>query len=91
MFSIRGLLAEVDEESPKSRVAEPAPSLSVAEVLERKGVIDPEGKVVRLDGGPLEAGTGLDGEVGRGSKGKWDDPLFLKLLTEADVDELFEW
>lgn len=81
----------MDEESPKSRVAEPAPSLSVAEVLERKAVIDPEGKVVRPEGGPVEAGTGLNRALERGTRGRWEDPLGLGLVSEEDVRELFEW
>ena len=72
-------------------MAEPAPSLSVAEVLERKAGIDPEGKVVRLkEGGVVEAGTGLNGEGKRGEEGRWEDPLGMGLVGEEDVRELFE-
>ena len=58
--------------------------------MERKAVIDPEGKVVRPEGGVVEAGTGLNGALER-KGGKWEDPLGMGLLSEGDVEELFEW
>lgn len=93
MLSIRGLLSDVvDEKVVEPELGTAAPTLSLAEVMERKALIDTEGRIVRTGGTEDQVGTGLDSRVKReeGGKAGWEDPLSLGWVNEKEVEELFD-